>query len=74
MQSRTEEKLSCRHLGEGNACFHECVDVIREIGYEGWIVLENDYDMPPFNTFENDRFELLRRDVEIVKKAFSWGA
>lgn len=67
----TAEQLSCRHLGEGNAFFHECVDAAYEIGYEGWIVLENNYDMPPFNTFENDRFELLRRDVEIMKKAFS---
>lgn len=67
----TEDQLSCRHLGEGNACFRECVDVIREIGYEGWIVLENNYDMPPFNTFENDRFALLRRDVEIMKQAFA---
>lgn len=67
----TEDQLSCRHLGEGNAFFHECAEVVHEIGYEGWIVLENNYDMPPFNTFENDRFELLRRDVQIMKKAFS---
>ncbi len=66
----TSEQMSCRLLGQGNAHFHDCVAVIREIGYSGWIVLENNYDMPPFNTFENDRFELLAEDVRILRQAF----
>ena len=67
----TGEQLSCRQLGEGNAFFHECAAVVHEIGYEGWIVLENNYDMPPFNTFDNDRFELLVQDVRTLKRAFA---
>ena len=66
----TDEQMSCRLLGQGHAYFRECVDAIKEIGYEGWIVLENNYDMPPFNTFENDRFELLAEDTRILKRAF----
>ena len=67
----TDEQMSCVPLGEGHACFHECAQVIREIGYRGWIVLENNYDMPPFNTFENDRFELLAADVRTLKRVFA---
>lgn len=67
----TDEQMSCRPLGEGHGHFYACADAIRETGYEGWIVLENNYDMPPFNTFENDRFELLAEDVRILKRAFA---
>ena len=66
----TDEQMSCVPLGTGHAYFDECAEAIREIGYEGWIVLENDYDKPPFNTFENDRFELLCEDVRTLKRAF----
>ena len=66
----TDAQMSSCHLGQGHAYFHECVQVIHEIGYTGWIVSENNYDMPPFNTFENDRFELLVEDVRIMKQAF----
>lgn len=67
----TDAQMSCKQLGQGHAHFQECAQVIREIGYEGWIVLENNYDMPPFNTFENDRFELLAEDVRILRRTFA---
>lgn len=67
----TDDQMSCMPLGQGHAMFDECAAVIREIGYRGWIVTENNYDMPPFNTFENDRFELLLQDVRTLKRAFA---
>lgn len=67
----TDEQMSCKPLGQGHAMFDACAQVIREIGYRGWIVLENNYDMPPFNTFDNDRFELLVQDVRTLKRAFA---
>ena len=66
----TEDQLSCRPLGQGNARFHACVQALKDIGYSGWIVTENNYDMPPFNTFENDRFDLIVEDLKIMKKSF----
>lgn len=67
----TDGQMSCKPLGQGHAYFNECAQVIREIGYEGWIVLENNYDMPPFSTFENDRFELLAEDARILRRTFA---
>lgn len=67
----TDAQLSCRLLGQGNARFYECVDVLREIGYTGWIVSENNYDMPPLTTFDDDRFERLVEDVAIMRRAFA---
>ena len=67
----TDAQMSCKPLGQGHAMFRECAAVIHEIGYSGWIVLENNYDMPPFNTFENDRITLLEEDVRILKRTFA---
>lgn len=66
----TDDQLSCRPLGQGHGHFYECVQALKDIGYSGWIVSENNYDMPPFNTFENDRFELIVEDLRIMKRAF----
>lgn len=68
----TAEQLSCRPLGQGHGHFFECVEALKDINYSGWIVSENNYDMPPFNTFENDRFELIVEDLRIMKQALAF--
>ncbi|MBR5869097.1 MAG: sugar phosphate isomerase/epimerase [Clostridia bacterium] len=62
LKDGTEDTLSCRPLGEGNARAAECAEALLEIGYKGWLVLENDY------TGENS-VESVKRDVAFLRQA-----
>lgn len=59
------------HLGQGETEFFESAKAIQEIGYDGWIVLENYYSRPCFTSDIRDPWDRIARDVEIAKKAFN---
>ena len=40
----TQDALGSERLGQGNGRFAESMRAIQDIGYSGWIVLENEYD------------------------------
>lgn len=65
------EALSACLLGEGESDFFKSVRALKETNYEGYIVLENYYDRPPMNRCDKDAFALLKRDIEIMKAAFT---
>lgn len=58
------------HLGMGETDFFGAAEAIREIGYEGWIVLENYYSRPCFSSDLTDPWDRIARDAEIARKAF----
>jgi sugar phosphate isomerase/epimerase len=62
--------LSGALLGQGDVDFFGSVEVLKELGYEGWVHLENYYDRPPLNKGDEDPFDLLKKDVETLKEAF----
>lgn len=63
-------QISSRLLGDGDSSFFESVEAIREIGYEGAVILENLYNKKPLSQLGNGPFALLRQDVERFHRAF----
>lgn len=59
-----------QHLGVGETDFFRSAQAIRDIGYDGWIVLENYYSRPCFQSEYKDPWDRIARDVEIARKAF----
>jgi sugar phosphate isomerase/epimerase len=63
--------LSGALLGEGDASFYESAGVLKKRGYEGWIVTENYYDMPPLCGPSGDPVELIKKDLATLRTQFS---
>jgi len=63
-------ELSGALLGEGDIDFAGSVAVLKELGYSGWIHLENYYDRAPLNRGDKDPFELLKKDIHTLKTSF----
>ncbi len=55
-------------LGTGSSPFAQVMDVLRERGYSGTIVLENNYGSLPLCAKAKDRFELAERDMKTVRE------
>lgn len=56
-------------LGTGDSGFHETMHWLDNHDYSGYILLENYYDQLPLRTQADNPFDLLRQDIEILKKA-----
>lgn len=56
-------------LGTGDSGFHETMHWLDNHNYSGYILLENYYDQLPLRTQADNPFDLLRQDIEILKKA-----
>lgn len=60
----------CTLLGEGDAGFSESVELIKKMKYDGWVISENYYYLPPMCDESSDFFELARKDLLTMKKSF----
>jgi len=56
-------------LGTGTSPFAQVMDTLRNHTYTGTIVLENNYGSLPLCAMAEDRFSLIERDMETVRKA-----
>lgn len=56
-------------LGTGTSPFAQVMDTLRNHTYTGTIVLENNYGCLPLCAMAEDRFSLIERDMETVRKA-----
>lgn len=65
-----EGELSAALLGEGVTAYEDSVKALCEIGYQGFVHLENYYDQPPMNRCDKDAIELMRKDIDILKSSF----
>ncbi len=65
------KELSGALLGTGDADFFASLEVLKRRGYDGWLVSENYYDMPPLCTVHDDPIELLRKDIAVLRTALS---
>lgn len=61
----------CRCFGEGVTGFRESAEILREKGYEGWLVIENFYRKPVFQSDCGDVYEAMKKDVETLRRAFA---
>lgn len=65
-----EGELSAALLGHGVSSYYESVKALCEIGYTGFVHLENFYDQQPMNNCDKDAIELLKKDAAILKESF----
>lgn len=62
-------EMSTHLLGEGGCNFYKTAEEIKKSNYKGWIFAENYFDQLPLREM-GDPYELLKRDVETMKKTF----
>ena len=65
-----DQQHSSLPIGQGHGRFFECVQALKDVGYSGWIIAENNYCTPPLRSFQNDSFDLIVEDLKVVKQAF----
>jgi sugar phosphate isomerase/epimerase len=61
------EERGCTLLGEGDAGYEESVKIIKSLSYEGWMMTENYYYLPPMNHGNDDFVKLAKRDLETMR-------
>lgn len=66
------EPAGSRALGEGNTDFFKQMELLKDLGYEGWIITENYYCQPAIrnDAVRNSQWEVFLRDLETLKKIF----
>ena len=63
--------LSGAPMGQGDVSLFESIEVLKSQGYEGWVVNENYYDVPPLVTDSDDPVQKIRDDLATLRKALS---
>ena len=62
-----------RCFGEGETNFYESADILRKKGYEGWLIIENFYRKPAFQSDCKDVYEAMGKDVTTLRRVFGGG-
>ncbi|MCA1755110.1 MAG: sugar phosphate isomerase/epimerase [Spirochaeta sp.] len=60
--------LSGAPLGEGDVHLLDSVSELRRLGYSGWMVNENYYDVPPLVGEEDDPVAALKKDIATLRR------
>ena len=60
----------CVLLGTGDGEYKESVKKIKEIGYEGWLISENYYYLPPMSCSGKDSVSLAAADLDTLHRSF----
>ncbi|MDO5547171.1 MAG: sugar phosphate isomerase/epimerase family protein [Eubacteriales bacterium] len=63
-------KLSGSVLGTGESGFFKTADVIKETGCTEWLLLENYYDMQPISLLDDNPFNIVKKDIAVVRTIF----
>ena len=59
-------------MGDGNTDFFPQMESLKKHGYEGWIIIENYYNLLPLRKLsERDQMKIINKDLETLKKV--WG-
>ncbi|MDD4189370.1 MAG: sugar phosphate isomerase/epimerase [Eubacteriales bacterium] len=61
--------MSTHMLGEGGSNFYKTAEAVKKSGYSGWIYAENYFDQDRLGEIRKP-YELLKKDVEVLKAAF----
>lgn len=56
-------------LGKGDSGFHDTINWLKAHNYEGYILLENYYDVLPLRLESESPYDLLKQDIEILRNA-----
>lgn len=58
-----------RILGTGTTGYFDTIDFLKSKNYSGWLILENLYELEPMRYLNQDYFELMRQDVEVLRNS-----
>lgn len=59
-------------LGKGNTDFFPQMEILKKHGYEGWIIIENYYNLLPLRKFnEQNQMQIINKDLETLRTI--WG-
>lgn len=59
-------------LGEGNTDFFPQMEILKKHGYEGWIIIENYYNLLPLRKCnEQNQMQIINKDLETLRTI--WG-
>ena len=61
----------CTLLGTGDAGFAESVKLIQKMQYEGWVITENYYYLPPLYDGSMSFMELAAKDLQTMQQSFA---
>ncbi len=61
----------CVLLGEGDAGYERSVKIIKDMDFEGWMITENYYYLPPMNDGSEDFLSLAKKDLQTMKVSFA---
>lgn len=67
----TPGQRGCVPLGEGDGEYTQSVQCIRSLSYEGWMITENYYYLPPMSDEGDDFLFFAKRDLATMKRSFS---
>ncbi|MGN0363277.1 MAG: sugar phosphate isomerase/epimerase family protein [Bilifractor sp.] len=56
-------------LGTGTTGFQETIDFLKKKDYQGWLIIENLYELETMRKLNPDYFEIMREDIAALKKA-----
>lgn len=66
--------ISSAILGTGDVSFFDTAEVIKKTNCTEWLLLENFYNQQPMTLWTDDTFELIKKDIEVLKKTFDMNA
>lgn len=66
-----QQKMGAMLLGTGSSPFAQVMEMLRSRGYDGTIVLENNYGSLPLCAQAEDRFSLVEKDMQTVRMAMA---
>ena len=70
VKDSTEGCIANAVIGSGVADFYDSVNFLKEKNYQGWIILENLYELKPMRHLNDDYFEIMKNDIKVLKEAF----
>ncbi len=56
-------------LGTGVGDFYGTINFLKEKNYEGWLILENVYELASMRHLNPDYFEIMKEDIRVLKEA-----
>ena len=71
LKDGTKETQGFKILGEGDTGVLMSMETIKEIGFDGYLILENFYNKPPMlPNIGMDALELIKKDIAVIKSVF----
>ena len=71
VKDSTEGCIANAVLGTGVADFYGSIKYLSEQNYDGWLILENLYELAPMRHLNSDYFEIMREDIRVLKEAIA---